>query len=252
LTYIIINSLNELEQYKKLTDLINDILNKKLPFVYEEFFLYKLAYAYLRKGSFYKAAHVMSYIILKDKTFKNNYRYAKFYGDFYWKKGKYTKAVKFYEKALRKKEFPMSEKFKISNKIANFFFKKRAYSPALKYYIRAYEIKENDEILLKTGEIYYYMGEYEKSIIILNRFLKKYPDYKETAHIYYKLGNSWIKKGNYDKGIFILKKYLKEHKKENNSENIFWIKQIENSVRYEEYKNKLKNLKEITIKKEGL
>ncbi len=276
LTYIIINSLNELEQYKKLTQLINYILTKKLPFVYEEYFLYKLAYAYLNEKKFYKAIHVLNYIKMKDKRFKFNYRNFRFLGDYYWAKNKYKNAIRNYNKALKKQELDKKEKFRINNKIANFFFKKRAYSPALKYYIKAQEIKENQEILLKTGEIYYYMEEYDKSIIILNKFLAKYPKTEEKSHIIYKIGLSWIRNGYYDKGIFILENYIskynkrrkkiKEKKKNNNAisskdkvvtnttktNDDFWITQIKNVIKHEKYKHNLKKLKEIKINRSGL
>ncbi len=259
LAYIIINSLNELEQYKKLTQLINYILTLKLPFVYEKFFLYKLAYAYLNEKNFYKAIHVLNYIKIKDKNFRYDYRNFKFLGDYYWKKQKHRKSILNYNKALKKQDIPENDKFKINNKIANFFFGKRAYSPALKYYIKALDVKNNQEILLKTGEIYYYMGEYDKSIVILNKFLTKYPDYNEKAHIYYKIGNSWIKKGYYDKGIFILENYVNKYNKgrkdkinKSVSDNKFWIKQIKYTIEHEKYKHNLDKLKEIKINRSGL
>jgi len=278
LAYMIINSLNNLEQYKKLTELINYILTKKLPLIYEEFFLYKLADAYLNEDKFYKAIHVLTYIKIKDKYFKNDYRNFKFLGDYYWKRKKYKKAITNYNKAIKKNEMPKKNKFKVNNKLANFFFNKRAYSPALKYYIKADKIKNDKEILLKIGEIYFYMKEYDKSIIILNRFLNKYPKNKENAHIYYKIGVSWIKNGNYDKGIFIMENYIKKHSGKKNTEpkikpsknsdiktdkksldakpplsdNDFWVSQIKNVIEHEKYKYKLKKINEIKIDRRGL
>jgi tetratricopeptide (TPR) repeat protein len=250
LAYIIMNSLNELEQYDKLIQLINYILTKKLPQNLENVFLYKVAYAYLNKGNYYKAIHAINYIKIKDKRFKNNFKNYKFLGDYYWKMKKYKLSIRNYNKALSKKEMDKESKIKINNKLSNFFFKKRAYSPALRYYIESNKIKENNEILLKIGEIYYYMGEYDKVIVVLNKFLIKNKNNDELSHVYYKIGNSWIKKGKYDKGIFILEDFVK--KQEANKTEDFWLSQIKDLIKYEKYKNKLNKLKEININRSGL
>lgn len=257
LIFMITTSINQLDQYLELTQLIDQVLKRNQKIPYENIFLYHFANAYLKLKNFYKAQGAIRYLVFRARGIRKTYQYNLFKGNYYWEKEQFPRSIPHYNNAFAHEDLPQKERIYYLSRIARYFFHHRAYSPALNYYLKLYKIDHKPlqkKVLRRIARIYYYMAEYNKVIIVLKQYFEKFPDTTLNTEIRYRLGMSYIYENNFKKGESILKGLIKEleiwkKEKKATSDDLFWGEIAEKMLTYHQYKNKLDNLKELKVKR---
>ncbi|NGX63135.1 MAG: Beta-barrel assembly-enhancing protease [Candidatus Anoxychlamydiales bacterium] len=122
----------------------------------------------------------------------------------YFNETRYTKAIEYYLKALKK---DLDPKY-IMNNLAFAAVIVGVYDPIVEIYKKLLIMRPNDDDLIEgLSNFYIQFEEFDEAIELLQDYLKKFPD---DYYIRYLLAQSYCLNGEYNKAVFEYKKVLKE------------------------------------------
>ncbi len=168
---------------------------------YEKYNFY-MAYSYLKKKDWKKAARLFEKL-LDSKNYGKQAKY--YYGYIAYQQNDFAKAQKYFnqvsDEGSYNKKMPYYQ--------ADMYFKLGRFQDAINEAMKIFERshgKEHSELAKIIGESYFNLKNYEKAIPYLLQYKGKNGKWNNTD--YYQLGYAYYKNGNYDKAIEYFNKII--------------------------------------------
>ena len=154
------------------------------------------AKSYMDKGNIDKAfASIRECRKISDKV-KVDRRYYEYYGDIYYKKGQYSRAIEYYQSAVDK--FGADE---LKRKIAHCYVRKGDTEKAYELFIA-----DKDKFLIDISELFILVGLPKKALKFAQEAVEHYNEPDMVMRAYAALGASYYSLKNYSKAYFYFSK----------------------------------------------
>jgi tetratricopeptide (TPR) repeat protein len=163
--------------------------------------LEKKGNAFFEKGNFHEAIQIYETII---KMEPNSGVVLNQLGMCYFNLGNFTEAVSAFKKILRiKNDIP-----DVYNNLGTCYVNMRQYKMAETVLLISLKLQKKDSIYFALGNLYFYMKEYDKSII----HYEKISEIKTNVSYLYNLGFSYLAQKKFKKGFSLYENRLEDHK----------------------------------------
>jgi len=162
---------------------------------------FNIGIAYIRKQDYDKSMEYLKKVVDLDSKHVKAIRTM---GSIYSINHNYTKAIEFYETAIK-----LDPKIDAYISIGSAYYKKQDYNKALEYYEKAikHQPENKAEIYDLISGIYFHRKDYDKAIEYLNKAISLNSD-KNLPYAYNNIGEVYFFKQEYDKTIEYAKKAI--------------------------------------------